>query len=98
MHICPDPESITDKHSFLHYAKLFNKYHRSTGLVHVLSNYSPVTVNRICLVQPTNAKGAAGVKMKRNPKENGLFQDGLKGMPPCLQEPLIPLDMVPFND
>jgi hypothetical protein len=98
MHISPEQDAITDRDSFLHYAKIFNRYHKTTGLVHTLKAYSSIQINRIMFVQPTNEKGMKGIKMKRNPLENRMHLDNIKGMPPLMQEPLVPLDMVPFND
>jgi hypothetical protein len=98
MHVCPEQDAITDRDSFLHYAKIFNQYHKNSGLVLTLQAYNPVQVNRIMVVHPTAQKGIRNVRLKRGPKESQFICDNLKGIPPCLQDPLVPLEMVPFND
>ncbi len=50
------------------------------------------------LVAP-NDKLLHGKRMKRCLHQWGkMLIDNYKGFPPCLQDPLVPFDMVPYND
>lgn len=97
MHVCATVGSIYDEETFLRQANTYNRFTVESQCVQIFKKYSARVLERLDIMNGTLST-AIRYSIDQNlnrvaRRENQL----LKGCPPLLDEPVVPMNMVPFN-